>query len=85
MSPAVTYEVVVPTTGRPSLAALLPALAAGDGPLPRRVLLVDDRLDRGAPLVAPRHLGAIAGRIVVLAGPARGPNSLRPWNHATTP
>jgi HAD superfamily hydrolase (TIGR01662 family) len=77
VSPAVAYEVVVPTTGRPSLAALLPALAAGDGPLPRRVLLVDDRLDRGAPLVAPRHLGAIAGRIVVLAGPARGPAAAR--------
>jgi len=76
-SSALTYEVVVPTAGRPSLAALLPALAAGDGPLPARVLLVDDRLDRSAPLAQPRHLGALAGRIVVLPGPARGPAAAR--------
>ena len=77
MSPAFAYEVVVPTAGRPSLAALLPALAAGDGPLPARVLLVDDRLDRSAPLARARHLGALAGRIVVLPGPARGPAAAR--------
>jgi histidinol-phosphate phosphatase family protein len=77
MSPGLAYEVVVPTSGRPSLAALLPALAAGDGPLPARVLLVDDRLDRSAALAQPRHLGALAGRIVVLPGPVRGPAAAR--------
>jgi histidinol-phosphate phosphatase family protein len=78
MSPArPRYEVVVPTAGRPCLAALLPALAAGDGPLPDRVLLVDDRIDRSAPLVAARHLGPLAGRLHVLAGPARGPAAAR--------
>jgi histidinol-phosphate phosphatase family protein len=41
------------------------------------VLLVDDRPDRSAPLVQPPHLGALAGRIVVLAGPARGPAAAR--------
>ena len=76
-TPALSYEVVVPTSGRPSLAALLPALAAGDGPLPARVLLVDDRPDRSAPLAQARHLGALAGRIVVLGGPARGPAAAR--------
>ncbi|MBA3619625.1 MAG: transferase, partial [Acidothermales bacterium] len=39
--------VVVPTVGRPSLRALLDALAAATGPLPAAVLLVDDR--PGAP------------------------------------
>ena len=52
-SPELAYDVVIPTTGRPSLAALLPALAAGYGPLPGRVLLVDDRRERSQPLVAP--------------------------------
>jgi len=71
------YEVVVPTAGRPCLAALLPALAAGDGPLPDRVLLVDDRVDRSEPLVSRRHLGPLVGRVFVLAGPARGPAAAR--------
>jgi histidinol-phosphate phosphatase family protein len=71
----VSYEVVVPSCGRPCLEALLPALAAGDGPLPERVLLVDDRSDRSTPLVAPRHLGAL--RVEVVAGKARGPAAAR--------
>jgi histidinol-phosphate phosphatase family protein len=73
----IAYEVVVPTAGRPSLRSLLPALAAGDGPLPERVLLVDDRADRSGPLVEPRHLGPLAGRVHVLAGAARGPAAAR--------
>jgi histidinol-phosphate phosphatase family protein len=71
------YDVVVPTTGRPELASLLPALAAGDGPLPRRVLLVDDRRDRTAPLIADRHLGPLLSRVRVIPGPARGPAAAR--------
>jgi histidinol-phosphate phosphatase family protein len=71
------YEVVVPTAGRPCLAALLPALAAGEGPLPDRVILVDDRVDRSQPLVGPRHLGPLGGRVHVLAGPCRGPAAAR--------
>ncbi len=35
--------VVVPTIGRPSLQALLEALANGDGPVPAAVIVVDDR------------------------------------------
>jgi histidinol-phosphate phosphatase family protein len=73
----VDYDVVVPTTGRPELASLLPALAAGDGPLPGRVLLVDDRPDRRATLIADRHLGPLIGRVRVLPGPARGPAAAR--------
>jgi histidinol-phosphate phosphatase family protein len=78
------YEVVVPTTGRSCLASLLPALAAGDGPPPERVILVDDRPDRSTPLVEPRHLGPL--RIRVLAGDARGPAAARNrgWRAART-
>jgi histidinol-phosphate phosphatase family protein len=71
------YDVVVPTAGRESLGALLPALAAGDGPLPGRVILVDDRGDRSAPLITPRHLGALSARVTVVAGPGRGPAAAR--------
>jgi histidinol-phosphate phosphatase family protein len=74
---SLSYAVVVPTAGRPCLAALLPALAAGAGPLPERVLLVDDRVDRSGPLVAARHLGPLAGRVALLSGPARGPAAAR--------
>jgi HAD superfamily hydrolase (TIGR01662 family) len=83
----VRYEVVIPTAGRPALAALLPALAAGDGPLPDRVLLVDDRRDRSTPLAAPRHLGPLLGRVSVLPGPGRGPAAARNvgWRAARAP
>jgi histidinol-phosphate phosphatase family protein len=83
----VRYEVVVPTLGRPGLAALLPALAAGDGPPPERVLLVDDRRRRSAPPVAMRHAGPFAGRTYVLPGPGRGPAAARNvgWRAARAP
>jgi histidinol-phosphate phosphatase family protein len=73
----VRYDVVIPTSGRRSLHVLLPALAAGDGPLPERVLLVDDRRDRGTPLVQPRHLGPLLARVHVIAGAAAGPAAAR--------
>ncbi|HEX7289602.1 MAG TPA: HAD-IIIA family hydrolase, partial [Conexibacter sp.] len=38
-----TYDVVIPTVGRPSLARLLDALATQPPPLPGRIWLVDDR------------------------------------------
>jgi histidinol-phosphate phosphatase family protein len=37
-----SYDVVIPSAGRPSLRTLLEALAAGEGPLPGRVLVVAD-------------------------------------------
>ncbi|RBM16125.1 glycosyltransferase family 2 protein [Streptomyces sp. PT12] len=40
---AVAYAVVIPTLGRPSLGRVLTALAAGEGPRPTRIVLVDDR------------------------------------------
>jgi cellulose synthase/poly-beta-1,6-N-acetylglucosamine synthase-like glycosyltransferase len=68
-------SVVVPTVGRPSLAALLTALATGAPcPLPVEIVLVDDRPDRSAPLPVPPGL---AVRVVPAraAGPAAARNA----------
>ena len=73
----VSYDVVIPTAGRPSLAALLESLAAGDGPLPRAVLLVDDRGDAATPLATGDLPLALAGRTRILRGAARGPAAAR--------
>ncbi|MDP9070038.1 MAG: transferase, partial [Actinomycetota bacterium] len=71
-----TFDVVVPTIGRPSLTTLLEALAAGRGPAPARVLLVDDR-GKGAggaePLLGDGPPAALAPSLEVLAGAGRGP------------
>jgi histidinol-phosphate phosphatase family protein len=72
-----TVDVVVPTLGRPSLTTLLAALAAGEGPPPGRVLLVDDRRDAAAPLAVDPWPAALASRIRVLRGHARGPAAAR--------
>jgi histidinol-phosphate phosphatase family protein len=73
-----TYDVVIPSSGRPTLPVLLAALGAADGPLPARVIVVDDR----PPAPAPRPLelrvpAALAGRSFVVRGPARGPAAAR--------
>jgi HAD superfamily hydrolase (TIGR01662 family) len=67
-----SIDVVVPTLGRPSLAALLEALAAGRGPLPRHILLVCD-----GPGEAPEIPTRLLGRTTVLRGPGRGPAAAR--------
>src|SRR3954454_3268023 len=75
--PDLAYDVVVPTTGRASLARLLSALAAGDGLPPRALILVDDRPepDRGRLLAAvPAGLSA---RVEVLATRGCGPAAAR--------
>jgi hypothetical protein len=85
--------VVVATVGRPSLAALLTALAAGTGPLPEQVLLVDDRRPaeraRRALLAEPAAAvpTALAGRVHVVRGPGRGPAAARNagWRAAAAP
>jgi histidinol-phosphate phosphatase family protein len=69
-----TVAVVIPTAGRESLRRLLDALAAGDGPPPDQVIVVDDRggndpLDSLLP--DPRD------GVVVLRGPGRGPAAAR--------
>jgi histidinol-phosphate phosphatase family protein len=72
-----TVDVVVPTVGRDSLARLLDALGSGAGPLPGRVLVVDDRRDRDRPLPGPRRPGRLEGRVEVLPGRAVGPAAAR--------
>ena len=65
--------VVIPTLGRPSLTALLAALAAGRPcPLPMELLLVDDRPDRRTPLPVPP-----GAEPRVLPGRAGGPAAAR--------
>ena len=81
-----TFDIVVPTVGRASLGRLLDALGAGIGPLPGRVLLVDDRRDRSRSLLpgvrVPERLG---GRVEVVAGRGAGPAAARNlgWRRAT--
>jgi HAD superfamily hydrolase (TIGR01662 family) len=79
------FTVVVPTLGRPSLAALLESLAATDGPAPAWVLLVDDRPGAGAPLDLPERLPAAP--VEVLPGGGHGPAAARNvgWRAASTP
>ncbi|HXM58325.1 MAG TPA: glycosyltransferase, partial [Candidatus Dormibacteraeota bacterium] len=50
-----TYDVVIPTAGRPSLEELLTALAGARGPRPSRVIVVEDR--RRAGPAAARNAG----------------------------
>ncbi|HWB73014.1 MAG TPA: HAD-IIIA family hydrolase [Egibacteraceae bacterium] len=76
MSGAPSVDVVVPTVGRPSLVALLRSLADARGPLPGRVLVVDDRPAATVALTTavPRRLAA---RTAVLRGRPGGPAAAR--------
>src|SRR5919109_2529874 len=67
------FDVVIPTAGRPSLARTLESLRAGDGPLPGRVVVVDDRPSPDRPL----PLGRITAALEIVRGPARGPAAAR--------
>ncbi len=73
---AADYVVVIPTVGRPCLNDCLAALGAADGPLPRQVVLADDRRDTPDPLpvTIPR---ALAGRTAVVTLEGRGPAAAR--------
>ncbi|WP_138734426.1 HAD-IIIA family hydrolase [Modestobacter excelsi] len=74
--------VVVPTIGRPSLDVLLDALAAGTGPRPAELVLVDDR-PTGPPL-SPERPGLPPVRVVRTGG--GGPAAARNlgWRSART-
>ena len=65
-------SVVVPTLGRPSLAALLVALAPGLAKHPLQLVVVDDRPEQDTPLALPPEMD-----VTVVAGPARGPAAAR--------
>jgi histidinol-phosphate phosphatase family protein len=70
-------DVVVPTVGRPSLIEMLGALAASTGPLPGRVLLVDDRREPEGPLLPDGPPPRLAARVGVLRCRAAGPAAAR--------
>jgi histidinol-phosphate phosphatase family protein len=78
-----SFDVVVPTVGRDSLWRLLDALGSGTGPLPGRVLLVDDRRDRSSPLPGTDLPDRV--EVEVVAGRALGPAAARNlgWRRAT--
>jgi histidinol-phosphate phosphatase family protein len=86
---APAYDLVVPTSGRPSLRALLAALADGRGPGPARVVLVDDRPRPDRAQLRGRLPPGLAGadRVRVLASGGRGPAAARNagWRAATAP
>jgi histidinol-phosphate phosphatase family protein len=77
-----SYSVVVPTVGRPSLRPLLAALAAGTGPVPEAVVVVDDRPAPATPLDLPEW-----PVLQVVPGDARGPAAARNagWRATATP
>jgi histidinol-phosphate phosphatase family protein len=72
-----SYEVVIPTSGRASLARLLEALGSGPGPLPRRVLVVDDRREPDGPLAVGAPRTELLDLIEVVRGAGRGPAAAR--------
>lgn len=75
---SLSYAVVIPTLGRPSLERCLRALADGAGPRARRIILVDDRPPRlggsGLSTSIPRGL---AGQTVVVTAGGGGPAAAR--------
>jgi HAD superfamily hydrolase (TIGR01662 family) len=81
------YDIVIPTVGRASLVATLGALAAGAGPPPDRLLLVDDRAGRPSPLPRPADLGILTGRVEVHRRGGGGPAAARNigWRAASAP
>jgi cellulose synthase/poly-beta-1,6-N-acetylglucosamine synthase-like glycosyltransferase len=69
---AADYAVVIPTVGRPSLRAVLAALAEGIGPAPAEVVVVDDR-----PALGPALAGGRWPPVRVLRSGGRGPAAAR--------
>lgn len=70
------FDIVVPTIGRDSLRELLQSLARARGPLPQRVIVVDDRQLPDPPLSLDID-EPLKSRISVLNGNAWGPASAR--------
>lgn len=71
------FDVVVPTIGRRSLGVLLQSLARAQGPLPQRIVLVDDRRVASPPLVCSEAPARIRPLVRIVRGKAAGPASAR--------
>ncbi|WP_375486982.1 HAD-IIIA family hydrolase [uncultured Mycobacterium sp.] len=78
---SVSYAVVIPTIGRPSLGRLIAALDAAVGPPPAAVVVVDDRRSPSQPLELP----ATELPVTVVRSGGRGPAAARNvgWRHST--
>ena len=73
-----SFDVVVPTVGRPSLAVLLEALAGASGPRPGRVILVQDGGHLPPPLLSARSDRYRSGlAVTTLRGKGTGPAAAR--------
>lgn len=68
-----SFDVVIPTVGRESLARLLDALVDGSGPAPERIVVVDDRRRPSRPLLE----GPLPAGVEVVKGDGRGPAAAR--------
>jgi HAD superfamily hydrolase (TIGR01662 family) len=77
-------DLVIPTIGRPSLAALLQRVDSCTGRRPGRVIVVDDRRHRPEPLTLPA-LSTLSPIVVASAG--RGPAAARNagWRRCSAP
>jgi histidinol-phosphate phosphatase family protein len=74
----VSFDIVIPTVGRASLATVLAALGQARGPRPGRILVVDDRRVVARPLIDPAGLDVRLGdELIVLRGRAAGPAAAR--------
>lgn len=71
-----SYDVVVPTVRPASLASMLAGLVLGEGPMPERIIVVDDRRVADTPLEG-ALIPSIRDRTVVVRGGARGPAAAR--------
>lgn len=73
-----TFSIVVPTLGRPSLMTLLGSLAACEGPRPEQIVLVDDRRWPVSELIdRPELLGWTGAVVQVHRCGGRGPAAAR--------
>lgn len=82
-----SFDVVIPTTGRASLGALLESLALQEWPRAARVLIVHDvgaEVDTSVDELVPERL---AGRVTVLRSSGSGPAAARNlgWRASTAP
>jgi histidinol-phosphate phosphatase family protein len=73
----VSYDVVIPTAGRPSLVQLLEALEAGRGRRPEALIVVDDRPHPQPEALAAAVPRGLARRVEILVTGGRGPAAAR--------
>ena len=69
------FDIVIPTVGRPSLGALLASLERSSGPVPGRILVVNDNPQGPPPVLPPA--GRLTGLLDVVPGAGRGPAAAR--------